>query len=260
MNVAAKLFWRKLKAVSGLGDAKPPSPSSYGFVRVAEEEINVGLLDSWKDPFVPKRQYESITRQELERYRAGKSVEPFDVLVNIIKDSIPQETIHSILEIGCSTGYYSEVLRIKGIGAEYHGCDYSEAFIRYARTLFPNIDFQVQDACNLTYQSGQFDLAVSGCCLLHIMDYEKAIKETARVTNKYAIFHRTPIIHTQATSYYLKTAYGVEMFEIHFNEREFLSHLRGNGLTVSDVITFNIGKEPESSDLFACKTYLCKKT
>ena len=230
-----------------------------GYTQVRREDIRVGLSDSWKDPAVPKRQYESITVKELDRYRNNEPVQPFDALVNIIKESIPSAAVASILEIGCSTGYYSQVLKIKGISGTYHGCDYSDTFIAFASSLYPEIDFQVQDACSLAYATDQFDLVISGCCLLHIMDYEKAIAETARVAKKYVIFHRTPVLHIQDTSFYLKNAYGVDMFEIHFNEREFLRLIRDNGLTVLDIITFNITALSAGNDFFSVKTYLCSK-
>lgn len=238
----------------------PEEPKAAGnFVEVSRSDIMAELSATWKDPGVPARQYKECTKKELENYRKGLSVLPFDVFIDILKDNVPGLDEKTILEIGCSSGYYSQVLKIKGINSEYHGCDYSEAFIGLAKKLNPGIDFQVQDACTLGYADNSFDIVVSGCCLLHILDYPKAIQETARTAKEYAVFHRTPILHKKETSYYIKTAYGVKMFEIHFNERELLRLFRENNLKVMDIITYNATFEETLADFYAYKTYLCIK-
>lgn len=233
-------------------------PSDY--VEVTREEIEEELANSWKDSKVPQIQFDTYTKEQLENYRRGLSVEPYDVLVRILKDNGLDGKRKRMLEVGCSTGYYSEVLKIKAINSAYSGCDYSESFIEFATRLYPGIDFQVQDACSLTYPDGSFDIVISGCCLLHIMNYEKAIEETARIAKEYVVFHRTPVLHKKDTSYYIKTAYGVKMFEIHFNERELLKLFDKNNLKVIDIITFNCGLEKNSGDFYAYKTYLCMKS
>jgi ubiquinone/menaquinone biosynthesis C-methylase UbiE len=237
---------------------KPHTTSSL--IAVKKDDIESVLADSWRDPSVPGRQYEACTKIELENYRNGIPVIPFDVMVDMLRTNINNFTGKKLLEIGCSTGYYSEVLKIQGIDLQYYGCDYSEYFIRFAQKTFPGINFQIQDACSLTYPDGSFDIAVSGCCLLHIMNFEKAIAETARVAKDFAIFHRTPVLHTKETSYFIKTAYGVKMFEIHFNERELLRLIRKYNLKVVDIITFQASFEKTIGDFYAYKTYLCEKT
>ena len=246
----------KFRIIKNLESQPPPAS---GFITIDKDDIRQPLSDAWKDPLVPLRQYESCTRTELENYRNGLAVEPYDVLVSVLKDSVPYLDSKSLLEIGCSSGYYSEVLRIKNIKVKYNGCDYSEAFIDFAKAQFPGVDFQKQDACGLEYRDGQFDIVVSGCCLLHILDYSKAIREAVRVAKEFVIFHRTPVLHSKETSYCLKTAYEVEMFEIHFNERELFKLFRENDLRIIDIITFNIAYDQLVGDFFAYKTYLCEK-
>src|SRR6185436_8101530 len=109
-------------------------------------------------------------------------------LVEILRRNIPHLDHLQLLEIGCSSGFYSEVLRIKGIDTAYRGCDYSRAFVALARQCYPAVPFDVEDAVDLTYASGTFDIVVSGGCILHIADYEKAIAEAARVSRQYVVF------------------------------------------------------------------------
>ncbi|MGO4133800.1 class I SAM-dependent methyltransferase [Rhizobium brockwellii] len=166
----------------------------------------------------------------------------------------------SLLEIGCSSGYYSEVLDANGLPLRYRGCDYSDAFIDMARSTYPGLSFDVEDATRLSYQNDAFDVVVSGCCLLHIPDYEAAIAESARVAKKYVIFHRTPVVYGEPTKYFRKHAYGVETIEIHFSEPQLLDLFRIHGLEVQATFTLNENADPrDSSKGNANRTYLCRK-
>ncbi len=140
---------------------------------------------------------------------------------------------------------------------DYAGCDYSDAFIAMARQRYPGLQFDVQDAAALGYADKSFDLVISGCCLLHIPEYQAAVAETARVAGRYAIFHRTPVVLGQPNKYYRKQAYGVETVEIHFNEPQFLQLLAHNGLellathTLDETVSHGVGS--------ATRTYVCRK-
>ena len=164
-----------------------------------------------------------------------------------------------VLEIGCSSGYYSEVFAIKQLGLRYEGCDYSAAFIDLARRLYPGIAFEVGDATGLRYADRSFDVVVSGGCILHIPEYERAIAEAARVSRRWVAFHRTPVLHMHGPVTYTKKAYGVETIEIHFNEQALLRLFSAHGMRVVDINTHSIGWEEASADALAMKTYLCEK-
>ena len=103
----------------------------------------------------------------------------------------------------------------------------------------------------------RFDIALSGCCLLHISEYPKAIIETARVAKSFVVFHRTPVHHLSPTQYFLKKAYGIETLELSFNEQELVQLFASSNLAVIDVLTIDTGWR--DSDATAVKTYLCRK-
>ncbi len=223
----------------------------------ATDAARVGnaLQKAWQDAAIPSRQL-SIVEAELRAFRAGAPVPVFDSFVEVL-GRLPAAARATLLEIGCSSGYYSEVLTARGIDARYQGCDYSEAFIELARRRYPNLQFDVMDATQLGYESDRFDIVVSGCCLLHILDYPSAIAETARVARGYAIFHRTPVLHKSATRHFTKDAYGVKTIEIHFNEKELVRLFAHNRLQVVDILTIDAGAR--NGDAFAVKTYVCRK-
>jgi len=224
----------------------------------AHEEIARRLRDSWKDSGLPRRQRELVDGQ-LAAYRRGEPVPVFDALVDILKHNVKQLSGAKLLEIGCSSGYYSEVLLIKGLRVQYEGCDYSEGFVELARRLYPDTPFSVEDAIALRYGSSSFDIVVSGGCLLHIPEYEKAIAETARVASRFIVFHRTPVVHTANTMLHTKQAYGVETLEIHFNEQQLVRLFSRHGLRIVDVNTHGVAWNAAAEDALAMKTYLCEK-
>jgi ubiquinone/menaquinone biosynthesis C-methylase UbiE len=163
----------------------------------------------------------------------------------------------SVLEVGCSSGFYSEVFDIAGMGVTYTGCDYSDAFIALARQKYPALRFDVEDATAMNYGTDAFDVVISGCCLLHIPEYQAAVAETARVARRYAIFHRTPVVVGQPNKYYRKLAYGVETVDIHFNEPQFLDLLASCGLEL--IATYTLDESVHGGVGSATRTYVCRK-
>jgi len=224
------------------------------------ESASHRLRDAWQAAEIPGRQRDGVDRQ-LAAYRDGAADLGFDVLIDMLRPLAERRAADgvalTVLEVGCSSGYYSEAFAIKGLQVVYSGCDYSQAFIEMARRHYPTLAFQVQDATNLGYGNDEFDVVVSGCCLLHIGNFEAAISEAARVAGSYVVFHRTPVLHRRPTTYYTKRAYGVETVEIHFNEQQLVALLTRHGLRIIGIATLHVGWQ--EADAFAIKSFLCEK-
>lgn len=240
----------------------PGAAVSSNYVNLQGDEANVEgqrLRNSWQDNDLPKRQRELVD-QQIHQYRSGKHVNVFEVFVDSVRALPDLEFCESLLEVGCSSGFYSEVVEIAGLPVEYSGCDYSDAFIRLAKEKYPTVSFAVADATALHYADCSFDIVVSGCCLLHIPEYAKGVAETSRVARRYAIFHRTPVVWGQSEQWYRKQAYGVETVEIHFNESDFLGLLDKNGLEL--IATHTLSEEGANAKMaqgHASRTYVCRK-
>lgn len=240
----------------------PDSSVSSRYVEMSSIEVgseSARLRHSWQADELPLRQRQLVNGQ-LAAYRRGVPVDVFDVMVRALRNLPEIEGIRSVLEVGCSSGFYSEVFAVAGLSVAYAGCDYSDAFVALARESYPDIRFDVEDATALTYPDGLFDVVISGCCLLHIPEYQAAVAETARVARSYAIFHRTPVVMGCPNKYYRKQAYGVETVEIHFNEPEFLSLLQRCGLELMETFTLHEEHDPANVQCGnANRTYVCRK-
>ena len=192
-----------------------------------------------------------LTDEELARMYEGKVIIPFRVLADCIH-FIKGET-KDIIEIGCSTGYYYEVLsHLLGQPIRYTGVDYSPVMISEATKKYPDATFRVADATSLPYGDSSFDIVISGCCLLHILEYEKAIIESARIAKSWVVFHRTPIVHGPI-QYYKKKAYGIPCVEIHFNEDDFIKMCTESNLSLKKSFDIVNGEE------FSQRTYIFEK-
>jgi SAM-dependent methyltransferase len=138
-----------------------------------------------------------------------------------------------LLEVGCGSGYYSEVFAtlLPG-GVRYTGIDYSGAMIARARAHYPATAFEAADATKLPYANGAFDVVFNGVSLMHIIDYVAAIREAARVAAGFCVFHGVPVFHDYRTTFLSKYAYGAPVVEVVFGKQELMSHCRDAGLVL----------------------------
>lgn len=207
--------------------------TNYRELRPEEvDRVAAECAKAWQDPAIPLRQYELAAKGELEKYRNGGSVAPFDALIKCMR-KIPLKYTGSrskLLDVGASGGYYRQVLRHAGYFMQYWGCDFSPAFKELAVKLYPGIQFDVADARELPYHDDSIEIILHGAVLMHLRDYGKAIKEAARVSSRYVIFHRTPVSN-KSTIYFEKEAYSIRCLELRFNEGELLQLFEMHGLT-----------------------------
>jgi SAM-dependent methyltransferase len=231
------------------------SSTNYRIITPDNKVIEQGLRDAWKNQNIPDAQ-RHIVNEELKRMYKGDILPIYQILADAVKMTGCE--YGQIVEVGCASGYYSEVLHyLLGHPIKYIGVDYSPALIKLARQYYPDTFFLLGDATNLPFKTKMLNVLISGCVLLHVSNYEQAITESARVSRRWIIFHRTPVVHGP-TVHYTKLAYGVRCLEIAFGEEELLDLFRKSGLTV--VKTFEISKNmiPCTSYQGYGVTFLCR--
>jgi ubiquinone/menaquinone biosynthesis C-methylase UbiE len=249
VKLGRRLLW-------SLGLRQQPVSADYQIISSGIELVGARLSDAWKDRLIPGAQ-RAIVDAELERMYKGDVVPIYRVLADSIQLTGCENA--KIVEVGCASGHYSEVLRyLLGHVIWYMGIDYSEAMIVEARRHYPDISFAVGDTTALPLSDGACDVLISGTVILHVQDYEKAIAESVRVTREWVVFHRTPVV-AGPTIHFTKLAYGVKCIEIAFGEDELLDIFREHGL--STVKTFEIAHNIVSGTSYHgyTKTYVCRK-
>ena len=173
---------------------------------ISEAEAYTARSSGWMSPLTVRRQaraYEGL----LQEMHAGNPRIDLQLAAEAV-DALGLTTA-SLLEVGCGSGYYSEVFaRLPETSIAYSGMDYSPAIIQRAKARYPGGSFDVGDATHMAYGPNAFDIVFNGVSLMHILEYRAAIAESVRVARKACIFHSVPVFSEYPTAYIHKYAYG----------------------------------------------------
>ena len=248
MEQTAEILERHLRSRAEANRFASPDLSaiSRGHTPIDRSEITTAMTSAWQSPEMPDKQ-RALVSQELASMYRGDAPGVYHVLADAIQPFATPGC--SVLEIGCASGYYYEILEyLLGKKFDYTGVDYSEHLISMARDFYPRAKFEVADGAQLPFDHA-FDIAISSGVLLHTPNFTEHIAETARVTGSAAIAHRTPICRARPTQYLKKFAYGVETVELRFNEAEFLAEFLKNGLRLVRAIEYSSSPGDDSYDV-----------
>jgi SAM-dependent methyltransferase len=172
---------------------------------------------------------ERAYRKLIEAMKRGESRLDFSVATEAVAATGLMRP--SLLEIGCGSGYYSEVFAtLLPNGVAYTGIDYSEPMIARARAQYPATSFEVADATRMPYGDDSFDIAFNGVSLMHIVDYAAAIREAARISSRYCILHTVPVFDDHTTTYLRKYAYGAPVVEVVFGREDLMAVCEASAL------------------------------
>jgi ubiquinone/menaquinone biosynthesis C-methylase UbiE len=187
------------------------------------------FVDTWKSKKIPEKQWKTVSHQ-LDKFGKGGYIAEFDAFVEAIRIGMSKAVIKesTVLEIGCSSGYYGQVLKDVFSNLDYKGVDFSEYFVQFGKKKFKELDLAVADTRRLPFKDGEFGIVVSGSVLLHVFEWELGIQESCRVAQKLVVLHRTPVSGGQ-TTLFTKNAYGVSMFQWTFNECQLINEMLKNG-------------------------------
>ncbi len=203
----------------------PPSKTVIKYPYLTSDTLS----QAWKQKSLPARQWRLVEPQLVD-FEKGLPCREFLIFLKAINACCAAMAYspQSLLEIGCSSGYYGHVLKSQFPDIRYTGVDYSESFINFGKVKFPDFDLRVGDTTNLIFEDKEFEIAVSGCVLLHVYDWKLGIREACRVANNFVIFHRTPVTEC-ATTLLKKRGYLKKMVEWAFNEQEFIATVNSSG-------------------------------
>lgn len=228
--MSAGFMRRVVRRVRRLLRPGKAASSSSAYRVVSPIEIAGMKLDGWNDTQVAERQ-DAAFRNLLAEMHAGRPRIDLQVLAQAV-DAAAVDGM-SLLEVGCGSGYCSEVIaHLSSKRVEYSGLDYSAAMVELARNRYPEHQFIHGDATALPFGDAAFDIVLNGVALMHIPDYRRAISESARVARRWVIFHTVPVLPQRATTFLTKQAYGHPTVEVIINESELLEICNEQNLVV----------------------------
>ncbi len=252
MRRFARRAIRRIKHI--LGWSGTPVSDSYTLL---EQSAAVGL-DGWRMRSVAERQHQAFA-PFLQDARAGQPRLDFIVAAQAI--SATDLTNPFVIEVGCGSGYYAEMLPLLlKRPIRYIGLDYATSMINLAHQVYPNVPFFISDACRMPISSNSCDILLSGTSLMHIVGYRQAITESARISRKWCIFHTVPVMARRTTTFLRKHAYGEPVIEVIFNQAELEDLITKEGLVIQRVwnsIPYDI-KEWVGEPTWTL-SYLCRK-
>jgi ubiquinone/menaquinone biosynthesis C-methylase UbiE len=97
-------------------------------------------------------------------------------------EQLQVETLHNALELGCGIGSVSAFLA-ENYQMSVIGTDFDPAQIEIAKRTYPEKDglrYRIEDASNLSFEDGSFDLVVSQNVFHHVPNWKEAVGAVSR--------------------------------------------------------------------------------
>jgi 2-polyprenyl-3-methyl-5-hydroxy-6-metoxy-1,4-benzoquinol methylase len=146
----------------------------------------------------------------------------------------------SILDVGCGEGILTAQWADKLGDGRIVGIDLDDAKLKaeWDRRSRANLEYRVEDATNLSFADGEFDMATAIEVLEHVPDPERTVSEMARVAKRRLLVSvpREPLWRglNMARGAYLKQLGNTPGHVNHWSKRSFVSMLSRHG-TVDEI-------------------------
>ncbi len=92
-----------------------------------------------------------------------------------------------VLDVGCASGGFFNIMRSLEPSIEYTGIDISEPAIELAKNKYSEAQFQVTDGMKIPFDDNSFDLVHCTSVLVIEHRYEEILKEMYRVSNRFVL-------------------------------------------------------------------------
>lgn len=121
----------------------------------------------------------------VEHFAAKTASDFFETEIRFL-DPIARN-LSSVLDIGCASGRFAELLASLGVFPAYCGMDISSKQIASARELYPQADFHLGNALELTVD-GVFDLVNATGVMQHEPRFSELIERMIAWSRRYVLF------------------------------------------------------------------------
>ena len=93
----------------------------------------------------------------------------------------------TVLDVGCASGGFFNIMRSFEPHIEYTGIDLSEKAVALARERYPEATFQVTEGFDLPFEDNAFDLVHCTSVFNNEPNYQPMLKEMYRVSNRFVV-------------------------------------------------------------------------
>lgn len=208
------------------------------------------LSNSYADSSIAPKQRRLVDEQ-LQAMRSGKSPQHFQVVGRILSGLKEQAGARSfsLLDAGCGSGYYSEIIHhfVPG-GIHYIGVDFNLGMLSMARQYYPGLSVGRMDLRWLAVRDASVDLVMSGAAIVHIREWDAALKELTRVTRKWLLLHRTLVCKSTPTSVSVERHYEKDVYRVRISEAELLALIGTLGMELIMKCDAGEGQVPEDQE------------
>src|SRR5213078_5403505 len=146
----------------------------------------------------------------------------------------------SVLDVGCGEGVLTSQWAERLEDARIVGIDLDDPKLRaeWDKRRRPNLEYRAEDATDLSFGDGEFDMATAIEVLEHVPDPERTVAEMARVAKRWGLVSvpRAPLWRglNMARGAYLKDFGNTPGHINHWSKRSFVSMLSRHG-TVEEI-------------------------
>lgn len=134
---------------------------AYNYFRQYNNNEEIKDYKEFYKKFSNEKEFGSANFQHFDHLIKNRFMDIFGHLSNVVLRKMPE----SILDIGCGAGINLPLSKTYDF-IKYYGVDYADKTLTHARQLYPNIDFSVMDAFNLSFEDKKFDMAIIASVLV----------------------------------------------------------------------------------------------
>ena len=146
-------------------------PRLYGKARFARHPRGFHVFVP-PDAIAASNEYAEADPYSVENNIAGEfHARRIDLTVALLREAaLEMQSPCRVLDLGCGQGHITEKMRQALVNGEFTGLDFSVSAIQYAHEHFPQIDFDVADACDCPYADEYYDVVVCNNLWEHVPD------------------------------------------------------------------------------------------
>ena len=162
-------------------------------------ETHDDLSEAFRGSYYPSQATCSRRTAASATSRAGSPPQIFKLCSDAL-NAIPGTASLSLLEVGCASGYYTEVMIIGSAAIPLYRCGLQRRNDQTRKAILSRVAVLSCGRTRAPFPTAAFEVVLAGAILEHVGDWEKVLSELVRVCHSYLVLHRT-VITTKGSTF-----------------------------------------------------------